>query len=102
MFQIRLENKGLTYKERHKKSSRKGNLKVYGLTSEKWDEYLNNQKGMCAICKSKFTKRPHIDHDHKTNKVRGLLCNTCNWGIGNFKDSVDILLNAISYLRGQQ
>ena len=41
---------------------------------------------------------PHIDHNHKTNKIRGILCGNCNMGLGHFKDNLDVLKNAIKYL----
>ena len=43
-------------------------------------------------------RRLSVDHNHVTSKVRGLLCNNCNRGIGNFKDKKELLLKAISYL----
>ena len=51
---------------------------------------------MCAIC-----GRPdpeHVDHSHETGVVRGILCFNCNGGLGQFRDSIDALLNAVSYL----
>jgi hypothetical protein len=62
---------------------------------------LNKQNNVCGICGgvNKNGKSLHIDHDHKTNIVRGLLCNTCNRSIGYAKDSIDILHKAISYLK---
>lgn len=40
-----------------------------------------------------------MDHDHKTGKFRGMLCNLCNRGLGNFKDNIDVLEKAIEYLK---
>jgi hypothetical protein len=66
-----------------------------------------DQDGKCAICGLAETvgKLPQglvtpltVDHDHKTDKVRGLLCNKCNVGLGCFCDSVDILFRAVGYL----
>lgn len=55
----------------------------YGLTLKQFDRMMYLQKGKCAICYRPFlpdgkTRRPHVDHDHKTKRVRGLLCMTCN------------------------
>ena len=55
--------------------------------------------GKCEICNQTITESTcHIDHCHKTNKVRGLLCNTCNKGLGLFKDNIAALSKAILYL----
>jgi len=60
------------------------------------------QDGCCAICgrhQSEFGKRFDIDHDHKTNELRGLLCSGCNLGIGNLRDDAEVCLKAYMYLR---
>jgi hypothetical protein len=75
-------------------------LKKYGLTVVEYDEMLRKQNGVCAICGGTNSdgKGLFIDHDHKTGRIRGLLCNDCNLGIGRLKDSVGILTKAIGYL----
>ena len=72
----------------------------YNITIDEYDNLLKSQNGKCAICGISFgvNMPPHIDHDHNTNKVRGLLCFGCNIGIGNLKDDISILKNAIEYL----
>ena len=71
----------------------------YGLTPKQYDDMTKAQRGRCAICGSyPVTRRLHIDHCHKTNRVRGLLCIRCNHGIGFLKDDVAILSKAIEYL----
>jgi len=71
----------------------------YGLTRADYDRLLESQKGLCAICyKVNGNKALAVDHDHRTNKVRGLLCDKCNQGIGCFRDSKIFLSSAISYL----
>lgn len=71
----------------------------YGMTHADFEKLLLLQKGLCAICDKPFgTRRPHIDHDHVTGKVRGLLCYVCNVGIGYLKDSPSIIRKAASYL----
>lgn len=59
------------------------------------------QGGLCAICKNRLLiKRGHqLDHDHKTGAVRGILCMSCNTGLGHFKDDAGLLLRAIHYLK---
>jgi len=57
------------------------------------------QSGRCAICGDPPGKRGlHLDHDHLTGIVRGLLCHRCNFGIGLFRDSEELLMRAITYL----
>jgi hypothetical protein len=73
----------------------------YGLTLAQFDELVFYQENSCAICKTTFESRSttFVDHCHKTNKVRGLLCSKCNFGIGLFKDDTEILSRAIEYLK---
>jgi len=62
---------------------------------------LEEQNYSCAICgiqEEELTKKLAVDHNHETNIVRGLLCNGCNLGLGQFKDSVVLLSFAIEYL----
>jgi len=73
----------------------------YGITVEQFEEMERKQKGLCAICGGPPTgrfDRLHVDHDHLTKKVRGLICFDCNVGLGNFKDSQEFLDRASSYL----
>ena len=70
----------------------------YGLSLADFDAILAHQGGACAICRARFTGTPHVDHDHDTRVVRGLLCSGCNRGLGCFDDDVDIMQAAIDYL----
>lgn len=73
----------------------------YGITPEQYNLLKQNQNNKCKICgKDEAMTRNGlvIDHDHKTGKVRGLLCSSCNTGLGRFKDSVNYLEQAIKYL----
>lgn len=84
------------------KAGRKANLKKFGLSFKTFEVLINKQNNKCRICKEKFGKKknnkPNIDHDHKTGKVRGLLCLLCNVSLGGFRDSAKRLRNAIKYL----
>lgn len=62
---------------------------------------LREQHGRCAICNRRMTK-PNVDHCHRTNKVRQLLCSFCNRLLGDAKENTAILKAAINYLRRHQ
>ena len=95
--------------QKYIKISRAINLKHrFGMTLDDYDRMVKEQNNLCAICNKSETSLDNkrnkirdlsIDHDHKTGKVRGLLCNHCNHLLGNAKDDTDILLNAINYLK---
>jgi hypothetical protein len=68
----------------------------YGLTAEEADVMLEEQGGLCAICKS--APAVHVDHDHQTGAVRALLCFNCNGGLGQFKDDPMVLHAAAYYV----
>ncbi len=70
----------------------------YNLTEADEQALLAQQDNRCAICKKSGLKL-HVDHNHRTNKVRGLLCGNCNRGLGVFYDSPESLQEAIQYLR---
>jgi hypothetical protein len=73
----------------------------HGIGREKYLELLLRQDNKCAICKrdaSEFPKELAVDHDHKTGKIRGLLCWGCNLLLGNAKDNKEVLESAIIYL----
>ena len=75
--------------------------KRYGITPEDYDQMYLAQGGRCLICRrhsSEFTRRLHVDHDHSSGKVRGLLCQHCNHLLGNAFDDPEILQAAIHYL----
>lgn len=78
-------------------------LKQYGLTEEQYDAMVVAQEGRCAICRcaepgGNGGKHWHIDHDHATGRVRGVLCSECNTGLGKFKDDPNLLEAAVRYL----
>lgn len=91
--------------EARKRIGRRAALKkAYGITEVDWDRMFAEQGGKCAICGgtddgTKAARRLHVDHCHQTGEVRGLLCGSCNNGIGRFDHDVDLLQKAIDYLR---
>lgn len=85
-------------KERVRESRSK---KRHGISLKERKKLFDLQGGLCLICIKKldFEKNhTHYDHDHKTGKFRGFLCNRCNLGIGLFEDDIKILSSAITYL----
>jgi|GEM_PF-1678785 len=85
--------------ELRKITGRNGHLRrKYGITSEDYNRMFDEQEGKCAIC-GKAGEKLHVDHNHKTNKVRKLLCFHCNAGLGHFSEDVKTLLHAIDYLK---
>lgn len=75
----------------------------YGISLDDYQVLLDKQQGVCAVCKKppqgkrKFLA---VDHDHQTGKIRGLLCTTCNVGLGALQDNPDLLRAALVYLEG--
>jgi hypothetical protein len=70
----------------------------YGVGQADFDEMLAEQGGVCAICGAPDPQ--HVDHDHRTGWVRGILCFNCNGGLGQFRDNPVFLAEAITYLKG--
>ena len=75
----------------------------YGMTAKDYKDLFDKQNGCCAICKTdksghNVTDHLLVDHCHTTDKVRGLLCSSCNLMLGKAHDNINILSQAISYL----
>lgn len=88
--------------EKTREALRRSNRKhyyrrTYNLTSEEVEVMRAEQGGACAICR-RVVDQLHVDHDAETGVVRGLLCGTCNRGIGSLKHSIENLQRAIAYL----
>lgn len=74
----------------------------YGIKPEDWQMMFEKQKGTCPICLRHATQLEevlHTDHCHKSNKVRGLLCSTCNKMIGLAQENFEVMERAITYLK---
>ena len=77
----------------------------YGITLKDFQKILDKQSNRCAICKKALSKTrrkknsPHVDHCHKTGKVRGILCSMCNSAIGLLKDDLLVIKSAARYLK---
>jgi hypothetical protein len=97
------------HRNRHRAKSREWSLKNdFGLTVAQYTAMFDRQGGVCAICEKQETAKANgcsgkikelaVDHDHKTGKVRSLLCQKCNKALGLLNDDIDLLKKAISYL----
>jgi len=90
--------------ERNARSRRNAKLKHdHGITVDEYEAILENQSGGCAICGSRSANNGSrtnlfVDHCHETSAVRGLLCNPCNLGLGNFMDNPELLIKAANYV----
>lgn len=93
-------------KEKSRVHAKRKNLKKnYGVSLEWYESQKKLQNNLCAICKNPETakiretiKELSVDHNHKTEQIRGLLCSDCNRGLGLFKESILYLESAIKYL----
>jgi len=78
----------------------------YDLAIEDYDAMFASQKNLCAICQRpervEYKRRLSVDHNHKTGKVRGLLCHHCNTAIGKFDDDPNLLDAASLYLKSHE
>lgn len=94
------------YREKNKRDPKELNRLYqkknrYGLSAEEYYSIFKKQNNKCAICCQEFSdnNKAFVDHCHKTNKVRGLLCTRCNTLLGMAKDNISILESAITYLK---
>lgn len=101
-------NAKVNRKEDFFKQRKNANLKKnFNITLEEFNQMLSNQNNLCMICRTPFNlehnrkemeRKACVDHNHQTGKVRGLICNNCNTGLGRFKDNIELLREAIKYL----
>jgi hypothetical protein len=95
------------WRKTHTGQVRARNIKKRGLSCQEFSSMVEAQGGRCLICNKKPDVNAasinyrvlHIDHDHQTGKVRGLLCSNCNKGLGFFHDDPTLLVAASTYLR---
>ena len=96
----KVKNAWKKWESNNKENRRNKTLKIYGITEKDYLIIFEKQKGVCKICNQpQITKRLAVDHCHNTNKIRGLLCDRCNRGIGLFKDNPKTILSAYNYLQ---
>jgi len=96
-----LRNRRTNNPERAVLHDRRMNLKKYGLTLDEYNELVEKQGGVCAICEKVCSsgKNLAVDHVHITGAVRGLLCMQCNRSLGGFDDDPRRLLRGVAYLQ---
>lgn len=84
-----------------RKSRARCMFRKFGISPAQFEEKLAQQGGKCAACGKipSDARRPHIDHDHRTGKVRGILCHGCNVSLGMLRDDVDTILKLAAYLK---
>jgi hypothetical protein len=105
-----LEKNANYLKENREKVNRRVRNHRHGITQDWFDAKIEQQDNRCAVCGREFTETPNIDHDHNCcldlrsceKCRRGLLCAPCNVLIGMAKESIEVLSNAIQYLKGYQ
>jgi hypothetical protein len=96
--------KGAEHWESHRKTYRNGYYKrTYGITLKEFEDILESQNSSCAICNEGLdinldSRKAHMDHNHTTGALRGILCARCNQGIGSFCEDKTKLKSAIEYL----
>jgi len=103
---MKFKEKGYKRQQYHKEYSERPEIKkrrkelhierTYNIGIDKYYKILKDQNNLCAICNENI--RLCVDHCHDTGKIRGLLCNGCNTGLGGFKDNINNLKSAIKYL----
>lgn len=105
----RLIANGKSLEEKRSKARKNLLSSMYNITEEDYSQMIFVQNGVCAICNLPETiirngkiQNLSVDHDHKTGRVRGLLCAKCNYGIGYFMDNKDLLMRAIQYLSSNE
>lgn len=89
------------FPEKHENSRLK---RIYGITLEEYNNFFKRQKGCCAICgkhQSVLKSALCVDHNHKTGKIRGLICRTCNFGLG-YLENQEFSINAKKYLEDKK
>jgi hypothetical protein len=95
-----LKGEARNYRQRNPRKVKSLNLrKLYGIDIETYEALFAVQNGRCKIC-DQASDVLQVDHCHTTGQLRGLLCRSCNWGLGHFKDSPQLLDGAIKYLAG--
>jgi hypothetical protein len=90
----------MSFEERLKRSRERARVRQRNQREYRLNLLSNGKHLECAICRKPLKwENSHVDHDHKTGNLRGVLCMTCNYGLGCFKDSEKLFREAIKYLK---
>lgn len=92
--------KDISFGKKHRQAVYKRKYS-YNMGLQEYNDMFREQNGCCAICgihQSKLNRALAVDHNHATGEIRGLLCTTCNTGLGQFKENPEFLENAKNYL----
>lgn len=87
----------LYYKNNKEKILKRLTLREYGVSPEEYDEMVKKQGNRCCICQKEDSRALSVDHDHKTGKVRALLCSKCNLYVGHIENT-ELLEKALQYI----
>lgn len=103
-YRERQKKKAIEYNRRNPDRKLNQHLSKYGLTKDEYNQMIEKQNHRCLICGSEGDlSKPHrplyVDHNHITGKIRGLLCQNCNFMIGQARDDIEILEKGIRYLK---
>ncbi len=95
------KNEAKRYRKKYPQKEREDQLKYrYSLSIEEYNNILISQNGRCKICFDPPNKKPlFVDHNHKTNQIRGLLCPQCNYALGLLKEDEKRMLRMIEYIK---
>lgn len=99
----RANSRSRAWRKKNPEKTKSAELRFrYGITLDDYNAMAVAQRGACAICAKVSSRRLHVDHDHLTGSVRGLLCRPCNHMLGLSRDNADVLAAAIRYLADSQ
>jgi NMD protein affecting ribosome stability and mRNA decay len=95
----KMRERSRTFYRKHRESELdRVRFKKYGISGDRFREIIKGQNGKCPICDIILSRTLCVDHNHTTNKVRGIICNNCNFAIGNAGDSPIRLRAMADYL----
>lgn len=105
MYREKGRKRVMAWRKNNPEKALAADLRPLGLTVEEYNQLVKDQNGVCKLCNrfrpNKRAKRLCVDHDHKTGKIRGLLCDPCNRSLGVLGDTVEQFEQILDYLKGK-